>query len=142
MSSGDRERTGTEIEAILKKIGREACFLTWNHQPEPGAAPVKRCCVIAQTDSADAWTTKIGTSELSRREPWQRDNIVLAIGTDVDRVLWEAQRETMVPLNLTLWFDRVRSQYHLGPRCARTGKSGRPIWADKACAGGRPYWVG
>jgi hypothetical protein len=77
--------------------------------------------------------------ELCKREGWQRDNLVMAVGTDPRKVAFDTRQASLAPSQLTLWFDRIGKQFHLGPRCTRTDATGRPLWADRAVSGDSPF---
>lgn len=123
------EPNASAIQFCLKSfLPVEAVFERWKRSDGQ-----EWFAVIAMEDPDDRYTSKIGADdEPAERKPWQRRNVVMAMGTDLDRVLWEGKRGTWAPMELTLWFDRVFSRYHVGPRCARHGKTGRPTWADIA----------
>ena len=121
----DVDLSGPEIQRILRKLGGEASLRIWDH------AGIRYYCVLAQTQADDRITRAIGDDDKpAEREDWQRANIIVAMGTDLYKTMWEAEHtQPLVPMQLTLWFDRLHSQYHVGPACERLGKSGRPVWA-------------
>jgi hypothetical protein len=90
-------------------------------------------CVLAQTDPGDLYCEHLiqrGTK--ARREPWQRKNIILAIGGELERVCWSAKHCPLPDLGVhqTLWYERATRQYRIGPyHCERNAGTGRPSWA-------------
>ena len=113
---------------ILRKIGGEASLRVWDH------GGVRYYAVLVQTDPDDRFTRAVGDDDKpAEREDWQRANLLLALGKDLYEVMWQAEHtQPLLEARLTFWFDRVRSQYHVGPFCERFGKSGQPVWAAVA----------
>jgi len=134
----DKELDGVSLEQALRDLGVPVAFYSWRH------AGNMRYAVIAFEDPDDRYTSKLGDNDSpAEREGWQRANTILGIGPDIHRVMWEAKqsvgtsdRNTVARMGLTLWFDRENSQYHVGPRCQRYGKTGRPAWADEVTGTG------
>lgn len=129
MHGNDVELTGPGIVAVLRKIdgGGGAALECWT------SAGRTFYCVTVCTDSGDKFCRN-DAGALCQRPVWQRDNHVVAFGDELNRVLFEAAHGALVPYQLTLWFDRLRSQFHFGPRVPRTGLTGEPAWADQARA--------
>lgn len=126
MSTTDRELEGHEVAEALQRIGREASLVTFRRQGR------LFCVVIAQTDPDDAAThNAVDPTQPATREPWQRNNVVLAIEGEPVRALQMAERHPLPP-DLTLWFERATGRYDIGPRAPRRGASGRPTWAERA----------
>lgn len=64
--------------------------------------------------------------EPSRRAWFQRDNLLLARGTDKLKVLWEAERLHLATDQITVWRSRLQQKYVFVPRAPREGALGIP----------------
>jgi hypothetical protein len=124
--------SGPDITEALKRIGREASLIHFIRQGVPFYI------VVAQTDPDDRLTAHAVSTDddghpvCAQREPWQRNNVVLAIEPTEARALWAAEHHDCGALGLTLWFERTINRYDIGRRAPRDGASGRPRWAERA----------
>lgn len=125
--------TDAIVEAV-QSLGshHRGAVLSWKHE-----GSIMYAAVVFLDD--DETVEDPDTGERCKREAWQRKNLLMAMGTDAREVAFHARNATLASSRLTVWFDRVRSQYHVGPLGERMGASGRPEWADRVCAGLSPY---
>ena len=82
------------------------------------------CALVERDDEFVAHP--LHTYQPSKREWWQRDNLLLAKGTDPFQILREAEQLKLAPDQVTVWRSRLRAQYVFVPRAPRHGACGVP----------------
>lgn len=126
MHGNDAELDGGRIQAALLRCHAHD-LVSWRD-----SAGLQFYCVLAQTEDDLFCDHLVHRGETARREPWQRANLILAIGPELNQVLWEAEHCPLPDAGTrqTLWFERVTSRYRIGPfDCTRAPGTGRPSWA-------------
>ena len=58
----------------------------------------------------------------AKREPFQRDNLLLALAPTKEKALWSAEHAPLDWLSLTLWFERTSSRYMMVEAFAQIDK--------------------
>lgn len=130
----DPELCGQKIVEMLAAIHPGARLETIKR------AGVSWQMVVVCPDPGDQFCPNpLDPSEMSEREWWQRDNLLLGFSMDPSQALWQARRGILHHSQVTVWCDRLHSKFIFLPRSTRRGPTGIP---DSLKTYGQDFLVG